>query len=149
MYIEFMNAFEHLEDVLKLHVKENQNDTIETVEQCLSEARELALWRPILIKVNQCNVGFAMYGLWKEEGTNGRVWLDRFFIDENFQGRGYAKEILPKLINEIMEEYQVHQLFLSVYETNKPAINLYEKFGFKFNGEFDINHELVMMKEVD
>lgn len=148
MLIEFENAFNCLEDVLDLHVKDEQRNTIETVEECIREARELSLWKPTLIKVNNENVGFAMYGLWKEEGEHGRVWLDRFFIDERYQGRGYAKEVLPPLINIIMNTYLVNEIYLSVYESNIPAIQLYKKNGFEFNGEKDINSELVMSKKV-
>lgn len=145
--VEFINAQEFKEEALKLHVSENQKDTIETVEECLKEADELELWKPTLIRVDDITVGFAMFGLWIYEGDHGRLWLDRFFIDEHHQGKGLARMILPILLDRLYEEYVVDEIFLSVYETNKPAIHLYESLGFKFNGELDINNELVMVKK--
>lgn len=147
--VEFLDARSMREEALRLHIADTQKGTIETVEECLKEADELSLWKPIIIRVDNENIGFAMYGLWKYEGNHGRVWLDRFFIDEHAQGKGLAKFVLPILIRKIFDDYKMDEIFLSVYDTNKPAISLYEKLGFKFNGEFDINKELVMVKKDD
>lgn len=144
--IEFINAKEFREEALKLHISENQRGTIETVEECLNEADELELWKPMLISIDDVYVGFAMFGLWIYEGDHGRLWLDRFFIDEHHQGKGLAKLILPILLEKLYKDYAVDKIFLSVYETNELAIHLYEKLGFKFNGELDINNERVMVK---
>ncbi|MFV0551589.1 MAG: hypothetical protein ACK5L6_06690 [Anaerorhabdus sp.] len=76
--IEFINAKEFREEALKLHISESQKGTIETVEECLNEADELELWKPILISIDDVYVGFAMFGLWIYEGDHGRLWLDRF-----------------------------------------------------------------------
>lgn len=86
-----------------------------------------------------------MYGFFKNEGKKGRVWLDRFLIDKKYQNKGYAKVILPFLIDYILCEYNFNKIYLSVYEENLLAINLYKRLGFKFNGEKDINGELVMV----
>ncbi len=88
-----------------------------------------------------------MYGLWKNEGKYGRVWLDRFFIDKIFQNKGYAHIVLPILLNKIKNTYGYNKLYLSVYKNNEKAIRLYKSFGFEFNGELDINGELVMVKK--
>ena len=131
---------------LSLHVMPKQNGMVETVAECLAEANALSLWRPILIVVDGTAVGFAMYGLWQEEGDHGRVWLDRFFIDEHHQGKGYAKPVLSALLNHIAHEYGCDAIYLSVYGDNLPAIRLYEHFGFAFNGEFDLKGERVMVQ---
>lgn len=82
------------------------------------------------------------------EGSLGRVWLDRFMIGENFQGNGYGKVSLQSIINKIAKEYKCSEIYLSIYENNTVAIDLYKKFGFEFNGEPDRNGELVMKLEV-
>ena len=76
------------------------------------------------------------------------MWLDRFFIDERFQGRGYAKPVLIQLIRKIHEEYGYDEIYLSVYESNQLAIKVYQSLGFVFNGEHDINDELVMVLDI-
>ncbi|MFV0551588.1 MAG: GNAT family N-acetyltransferase [Anaerorhabdus sp.] len=67
-------------------------------------------------------------------------------MDEHHQGKGLAKLVLPILLEKLYKDYAVDKIFLSVYETNELAIHLYEKLGFKFNGELDINNERVMVK---
>lgn len=136
-------------EALELKVKKDQNNFIETVAQCLTEADELSLWKPVGIYVNRKLVGFAMYGLWIYEGKNGRVWLDRFLIDEYSQGKGYATPVLKEIIHKITDEYGNLELFLSIYENNSHALELYKKLGFEFNGELDINGEKVMVLQVE
>ncbi|MBS5936909.1 GNAT family N-acetyltransferase [Clostridium sp.] len=135
-------------EAINLKVKESQEGFIETVSECLDEAKELSLWRPVGIYDNNKIIGFAMYGLWKNEGSSGRVWLDRFMIGENFQGNGYGKVSFKSIINKIAKEYKCSEIYLSIYENNTVAIDLYKKFGFEFNGELDRNGELVMKLEV-
>lgn len=134
----------NIELVKKLHISDKQKGMCETVEECFNEAQELSLWRPIGIKKENDLIGFAMYGLWLYEGERGRVWLDRFFIDEKYQGKGYAKSGLPILLEHIHKEYEYDEIYLSVYGNNEAAIHLYQDLGFMFNGELDINGEKVM-----
>ena len=132
--------------IRNLKVKNEQVDYIETTSQCLDEALELSLWKPVGIYDQVTLVGFAMYGLWQNEGVQGRVWLDRFLIDENYQGKGYGKIALNLLVKLIFEEYQCAEIFLSLYEENLKAITLYQKQGFFFTGEVDEHGEKVMKK---
>lgn len=136
---------ENRNTALSLHISKSQKGTVETVAECLEEAARFPLWRPVIIETLGLNIGFAMYGLWQEEGRHGRVWLDRFFIHESFQGKGYAKACMPLLISHILESYGRRELYLSVYVDNLPAIKLYKACGFDFNGELDINGERVML----
>lgn len=61
---------------------------------------------------------------------------------------GYAKIVVPLLIEKIKNEYNYNKLYLSVYEDNYIAINFYKKLGFEFNKEKDINGELIMVKKL-
>ncbi len=149
MNLKFKNIDSYnYNEAINLKVKESQEGFIETVSECLDEAKELSLWRPVGIYDNNKIIGFAMYGLWKNEGSLGRVWLDRFMIGENFQGNGYGKVSLKSIINKITKEYKCSEIYLSIYENNTTAIDLYKKFGFEFNGDLDRNGELVMKLEV-
>lgn len=149
MNIKFISITSHNYDEVKnLHISASQKGNVETVEECCREAEEFSLWHPIAIADGEKLIGFAMYGLWINEGERGRVWLDRFFIDERFQGRGYAKPVLIQLIRKIHEEYGYDEVYLSVYESNQLAIKVYQSLGFAFNGERDINNELVMVLDI-
>ncbi len=140
---------ENASKAVQLSIKPEQTGMVESVEECLREASKLPLWRPVAISADGMWVGFAMYGLWKNEGASGRVWLDRFLIDARHQGKGYAKASLSALLPHIKKTYGCDRIYLSVYQSNFAAIRLYESFGFSFNGETDINGEQVMVLCMD
>lgn len=132
-------------EIKKLKVSNEQENFIETVEECLEEAKQYKVWRTVGLYDSKKAIGFAMYGLFLDEGENGRVWLDRFLISYENQGKGYGKAGVKLLIKRLYKEYGYNKIYLSVYESNKNAINLYKSLGFKFNGEIDINGENVMV----
>ena len=131
-FIKVNNKNKHL--AYKLSVFENQKNHIETAFSCIKEAKIFRCWRPVIIAIDGSYIGFAMYGLWKNEGKYGRVWLDRFFIDKNFQNKGYAHIVLPILLNKIKNTYGYNKLYLSVYKNNKKAIKITNTIGNEFNG---------------
>lgn len=146
MRIEFKKVTEkNIDEILKLDVKKDQKTFIESVAECLKEAAEKPCWRPVGIYDDDVLIGFAMYCFWKEDKPNGHVWMDRFLIDAAFQGKGYGSAVFPLLLDRIKEEYRCNEIYLSVFKDNEKAINLYEKNGFRFNGEKDIKGEDVMV----
>ncbi len=136
------------EEILRLSVAESQTNFIETTGQCLEEAKECAHYKPVGLYADNELVGFAMYGYFPNEHEHGRVWLDRFLIDANYQGKGYGTIMLEAMIQKLVKEFSCKKIYLSIYEDNHPAIYLYQKFGFQFNGEFDVNDEKVMVKNI-
>ena len=134
------------QDVLNLKIKPEQQDYIESVADCLKEAHELSLWRPVGLYDQNQLIGFAMYGLWHEKNQK-RVWLDRFLIDKQYQGKGYGKQFLDVLLTHIFDEYGCHEIYLSLYDDNDHALKLYQQIGFVMNGEKDIHGETVMVKK--
>ncbi|MPQ43528.1 GNAT family N-acetyltransferase [Clostridium tarantellae] len=132
-------------ELINLKVTKEQENFIETVETCLKEAREYSVWKPVGIYDGAKPIGFAMYGLFLDEGENGRVWLDRFLISYKEQGKGYGKAGIKLLINNLYEEYGYDEIYLSVYKSNDKAIKLYKDLGFQFNDEVDVNGEKIMV----
>lgn len=137
---------ENLKEVLSLHVSESQKSYVESTKQCLKDAIECNCYRPAGLYKDGSIVGFAMYGFFPRDEKNGRVWLDRYLIDEHFQGKGLGNIMLEALITHLIKIYNCNEIYLSLYEDNKRALHLYQKFGFQFNGELDINGEKVMVK---
>lgn len=136
---------ENLKEVLSLHVSETQKSYVESTKQCLKDATECNCYRPTGLYQDGIMVGFAMYGFFPDEDQNGRVWLDRYLIDERFQGKGLGSIMLGELIAHLIKIYNCNKIYLSLYEDNQRALHLYQKFGFHFNGELDINGEKVMV----
>ncbi|MGZ9586443.1 GNAT family N-acetyltransferase [Paenibacillus marinisediminis] len=139
---------ENMDEILALHVDSTQESFIESTSQCLKDAEECHYYQPAGLYRDGELVGFAMYGLFPDEGTSGRVWLDRYLIDERFQGQGLGRAMLEALIEHLVDLYHCPRIYLSLYEDNQHALRLYQKFGFHFNGELDFNGEKVMVKEL-
>lgn len=129
--------------VTALRVAKGQEGFIETVEDCLKEADALPCWRPVGIYDGESLVGFAMYCQWNEE-PDERVWLDRFLIAGDRQGRGYGRAALALLLERLRREYGRRKIYLSVIPGNEAAERLYREFGFQYNGELDVHGERVM-----
>lgn len=128
----------------KLQIFPAQVGLIESVRECLREADETSVWRPIGIYDGQTLIGFAMYGYFASPQP-GRLWLDRFLIDKSYQGNGYGEAAVRALLQKLQKAYDCGEVYLSVYADNTAAIALYRKIGFHFNGEYDTNGEKVMM----
>ncbi|WP_102399772.1 GNAT family N-acetyltransferase [Haloimpatiens massiliensis] len=56
--------------------------------------------------------------------------------DDEYRGKGIGKEALALTMNFGFQELNLHRIQLNVLSYNKPAINLYEKLGFKREGTY-------------
>lgn len=131
----------NLTDVLGLTVLDEQEDFIESMEECIQDAQEDERYVPLGLYCDGEIVGFAMYGQFK-----GRVWFDRFLIDQKYQGQGLGKHFFRKMLDYLGARFDSKYIYLSVYEENQAAIQLYESFGFEFTDEMDVNGEMIMRK---
>ena len=128
----------------KLAVLPEQSGFIESVSECLQEADEIKLWRPVGLYDGNTLICFAMYGYFPEPAP-GRLWLDRLLIDKSHQRKGYGKQAALTLLDRLHNEYTADAVYLSVYENNTAAIRLYQRLGFRFNGEYDTKGERIMV----
>ncbi len=126
--------------VRNIKVKPGQAKYIESVDECLAEAKEIQQWHPVAIYSEEEIIGFAMYGSF---GPNKDTWIDRIIIDEKFQGKGLGKKAMLKLIDIVAHEYEIKVIYLSIVEENKVAYQLYKDIGFVFMNEKDPNGELI------
>nr|WP_243458269.1 GNAT family N-acetyltransferase [Sporosarcina sp. Te-1] len=134
-------------EMLSLHVAPAQLHFIETPKQCLRDAAIWKEYRPVGLYVDRQLVGFAMYGYFPDEAVNGRLWIDRILIDESHQGKGFGRLFMRALIEKLEDEYGRQPIYLSVYQENEGAVHLYERLGFQFINELDINGEQIMRLE--
>lgn len=128
----------------RLSIFPEQKDFVDTVEECLEEADKYSDWEPVCIYDGKKMVGFAMYGFMRSE-KRPRVWFDRFLIDRRYQHHGYGRKAVEEMVNRIHAEFPGKDIYLSAFKENTVAISLYESFGFRMNGELDINDEKVMV----
>ena len=136
-------------DMLCLHVAPAQLHFIETPQQCLRDAEIWKEYRPVGLYADGLLVGFAMYGFFPGEAVTGRLWIDRVLIDESHQGKGLGTLFMRALIGKLTAEYGKQPIYLSVYQENAGAVHLYEKLGFQFIDELDVNGEHIMKLETN
>ena len=142
LHFKSVNA-ENRREVEGLTVFSEQAGFIESVSECLREADELELWRPVGIYDSDTLIGFAMYGYFPEPAP-GQLWLDRLLIDKRYQGKRYGRQAVFALLGRLQTEYKCDKVYLSVYKDNSHAIHLYQQIGFRFNGTYDTKGEHIM-----
>ncbi|WP_010297987.1 GNAT family N-acetyltransferase [Clostridium senegalense] len=132
-------------EVEKLRVGENQREFIEPNSYSLAQSCFEPEWKSVALYCDNLLVGYAMYGM---EKTIGNVWIDRFMIDKDFQGKGYGSQCIKALINHVKNIYNCNEIRLSTHLNNKFAQKFYEKIGFKINGEIDSNEQVMIIKNI-
>ncbi|MGE7545979.1 GNAT family N-acetyltransferase [Sporosarcina newyorkensis] len=122
------------EDIAYLSVNDDQKNFIESNAFSLAQSKFEPEWKSVGLYDEEELIGYAMHG--RDKATND-VWLDRFMIDHNHQGKGYASRFLKHLLIEMQKKYDCEMIYLSIYPDNTKAQRLYEKFGFVLNGKID------------
>lgn len=74
-------------------------------------------------------IGFAMYGPTDLDGDTV-FQLCRFMIDVRFQGKGYGKQALSLVLDEMKQLDGCKEVYLSIEPENKRARHIYENAGF-------------------
>ena len=77
-------------------------------------------------------IGFAMYGYCYEYDF---YEICRFMIDHKYQGKGYGRRALVKIIEEMKENEECKDIYISFDPKNNIARSLYESLGFKDTGK--------------
>lgn len=65
-----------------------------------------------------------------------RLYLHHFAIVKKFQKRGFGKLLLEASMTYAKETGL--QIKLEVHKENRPALNLYKNYGFKYLGDYDV-----------
>ncbi|MFD3449681.1 GNAT family N-acetyltransferase [Microbacteriaceae bacterium 4G12] len=121
--------------VAALNVAKDQQQFIESNAFSLAESLYEKNATSLALYDEETLVGYAMYGWYSEKDES--VWLDRFMIDQNFQGNGYAKRFLSLLIKYLQQKYPCKKIYLSLHPDNRLAMKIYESFGFHLTGDID------------
>ena len=135
---------ENMEQCFGLRVAKDQMQYIASNEASWKTANENAkVARPFAIYCDGEMVGFTMFAFDEDyEDPDDRYWLWRLMIDESFQGKGYGTAALKEIIR-YFKEHGANNIRLSTKDTNKVALSIYQKAGFRVTGEMN-DEEIVL-----
>lgn len=117
--------------VIALRVEAEQAANLASNLYSLAEAYVEPACRPRAIVAGRTVVGFAMYEYVPSENAFN---IPRFMIDANWQGYGYGRAGLKRLLDEIEAEQPDAPVLISLRPDNDAARRLYARFGFVDTG---------------
>ena len=79
--------------------------------------------------VSEEPVGFVMY-CFNFNHSRFQAFVMRLMVDENFQSRGYAREIMNQILDVFREEFRIKNVGISYEPENENARKLYASLGF-------------------
>lgn len=90
--------------------------------------------RIFVAKIENEIVGYVTFSIEEKNNPSMRyrkqLQIQAICVDEKYRGKGIGTELL-NYVKDFGKENNCTDLYLTVNEENKDAINLYEKFGFK------------------
>lgn len=133
---------ENFWECIELSVSKEQVDFVTTNAISIAQSKVQPECIPLAVYDNNIMVGFIMYCI---DEDDGEYWIYRMMIDEIYQGKGYGKKTLEKLLEIIKQDDCHNKIFLGVKKENEHAVKLYKRFGFEFNGqEFGKEHIMIL-----
>ncbi len=126
--------------LIKLKVREDQSHFVASNLMSIAEAQfgfeDEGHWDfyPFGAYVDQEPVGFVMYCL-NFNHSRFQAFIMRLMVDENFQGKGYGREIMQLVLKNFRENERIKNIGISYEPENVGARNLYASLGFVEPGE--------------
>ncbi len=117
---------EDIDEVVKI---ENQSFTDPWKREFFLEEINNTLACPLVAKFNQNVVGYACLWIFLDE-----LQIANIAVAPTFRKKGIGTKIMEKIISYAQRNF-LKRITLDVRESNKEAINLYNKFGFKILGK--------------
>jgi len=129
-------------DAISLRVREDQTNFVASNAVSLAQLNFLEKFKAKGIYYGEKMVGFALYGSDEEDDE---YWIYRMMIDQKHQGKGYGKEAIRLVIDDIKKhkEDRHKTITLSYEPENEHAKRIYEKMGFREIDGFIVEGEQV------
>ena len=90
-------------------------------------------------------VGFLMYGLNFNHPTQ-QAFIQRLMVDEMFQGKGYGRFAMQKMIEIFRADDRIREVGISYEPHNEGARKLYASVGFVETGEMVEEEVIAVLK---
>jgi len=130
---------ENYEDVCDLSVAENQRHLLAANIESIFESKFEDGLTPRAIYCDGDCVGFFMW----YQGTQDKVKIIRFMVDQTFQAKGIGRKALNLAIAEIRFDPNIKQIEICYHPENPVAKGFYSSFGFKETGLDDHGEDML------
>ncbi|MEH7884233.1 GNAT family N-acetyltransferase [Bacillus sp. JJ1609] len=128
----------------RLEVSDDQKKFVARNLATIAWAYVDSKFTPYAICAGETVVGLAAIEYIPENEDYDRHWVPRFMIGEEFQGKGYGRLAMEKILEKIISEHpDCQRVRLSVVPENERAIQFYKNLGFVETDE-KIENEKVM-----
>jgi GNAT superfamily N-acetyltransferase len=134
--------------VLALRVAPEQERFVGSVAEALADAAEYPHARPWYRAVfaDGTPVGFVMVS-WNVEPQPPEIigpwFLWKLLIDEQYQGRGYGRDVVRQVAELVQAQGATELLTSYVPQAGGPA-GFYQRLGFVPTGDRDVNDEIIV-----
>ncbi len=133
---------ENFDAILGLQVGADQRELVCSNAESIAQAYVQPECIPLAIYAADTPVGFVMYCVDRDDNE---WWLYRLMVEETYQGRGYGRAALQKLLELVQADRSRHRMYLGVDLTGKASVRLYQSLGFRFDGRvFGKEHIMVL-----
>ena len=137
--------------LIKLQVREDQRDFVASNVFSIAQAQfgdnYEGHWdlHPFGIYDNDEPVGFLMFG-YNFEHPRYQAFILRLMVDEKYQGKGFGRFGMEKLLEAFRVEERVREVGISYDPQNEAARKLYASLGFVEPGEIVEGEVLALLK---
>jgi len=122
---------ENIRACAKLEPAEDQKQYISTNLGTIAWAYVDPSFTPYAICDGDTVVGLCAVEYIPDNEPYDRHWVPRFMIGASFQGKGYGKKAMMKIIEMIQNQHpDCERVRLSVIPENNGAVEFYKKIGF-------------------
>ena len=128
-------------ECIRLRPRPDQEAFVESNLYSIAQCKVEPFWVPQVIYADATMVGFVMYGKIAEDEYE----IGRIMIDQQFQGRGYARATMQLIIERLCALPDCIAIKISHVPGNTIAAQLYTSLGFTYTGEFWGNEPVMQL----
>jgi diamine N-acetyltransferase len=137
--------------LIKLKVSEEQSHFVASNLYSIAESQfgfeDEGRWKfyPFGAYIGDDPVRFVMYSL-NPNHSRFQAFITRLMIDEQFQGKGYGREIMQLVLKSFRENEEIKNVGISYEPENEAARKLYASLGFIEPGDMIEGETLAVLK---
>ncbi|WP_099354971.1 GNAT family N-acetyltransferase [Fredinandcohnia onubensis] len=137
-------TIENFYECISLKLGEGQDRKIAPNVLSIAESKVNPCYTPYAIYLDEVVIGFVMTDYDPSLEPRNKYWVPRLMIDVRYQGKGYGKSAMKKIIDQLRTNEDCECIRLSTEPDNIVALRFYESIGFVNTGEVLDGTEIIL-----